>query len=268
MPVIEQEPIIRKTPPPQAGRLSALKEEPLGATTKRPLFHRPGVVVVAAIVAIIAIGYIATIFFHSLTHESTDDAFIDAHIVSIAPKISGKISAVRVQDNQLVKKGDPLLELDPRDIEATVAQRRAALDVAKAHLENARMGAEQADAHVRTLQAAYEAAGSGAAATAADAAKVRADLERNRGLIASGAISTQDFQHSQSDAISSEATLDSKRNSFKPQPPLQKKEKNKPARPMRKKARQRLRSRKRSRNCSRPSCKSPTRGSARRRADA
>lgn len=178
---------------------------------KTPLFHRTGVIVGAAAVLVVAILYVGTIFFHSLTHESTDDAFIDAHIVSVSPKIAGRVSAVRVRDNELVHKGDLLLEIDPRDVSAMVAQRSAALDVAKAHLENAQMSAEQAQAHVNTLLAAYASAKASTAATAADAAKVQGDLQRARGLIESGAISKQEFAHSQADTTSSQATLESKK---------------------------------------------------------
>ena len=177
---------------------------------RRPFSVAAGWRLAAAIVVVCAIAYVATIFLHSLTHESTDDAFIDAHIVSIAPKIAGKISAVKVNDNQFVKKGQVLLEIDPRDIEAMVAQKRAALEVAQARLENARMTAEQAEAHVNTLLAAYASAQASTRSAAAETEKVRGDLARNSDLVASGAISTQDFQHSKSDTVSSEATLESK----------------------------------------------------------
>lgn len=213
MPVLEQEPktTTRKIPEsPDSDLLIDPDGHPLVEEKKTPFFHRRGVIVGAAVVLVLAILYAATIFFHSLTHESTDDAFIDAHIVSVAPKIAGKISAVRVRDNQMVKKGQLLLEIDPQDIEATVAQRQAAVDVAKARRENAQMTAEQAEAHVHTLQAAYAAAKASTAATAADTAKVKNDLERNRGLIESGAISKQDFAHSEADTTASEATLRSK----------------------------------------------------------
>ncbi|MGH7935515.1 MAG: HlyD family secretion protein, partial [Chthoniobacterales bacterium] len=212
MPAIEQERAARQAPVAEDSDLLVdLDEQPIAAEKKPSLFHRRPVVIGAAIVAVLAIIYTATIFLHSLTHESTDDAFIDAHIVSIAPKISGKISTIQVRDNQLVKKGQLLLEIDPRDVDAMVAQKRAALDVAKAHLENAQMSAEQAVAHVKTLLAAYDSAKASTAAAAADTSKTLGDLERNRGLIASGAISKQDFQHSQADTKSSEATLDSKK---------------------------------------------------------
>ncbi|MBA3832422.1 MAG: HlyD family secretion protein [Chthoniobacterales bacterium] len=212
MQVLGHEPSTRQVPrSPDDDLLIDLGDEPGAEKQKIPLFRRPWFIIGAAIVLVLAIVYTGTIFFHSLTHESTDDAFIDAHIVSIAPKIAGRISAIRVQDNQLVRKGDLLLEIDPRDIAAMVAQKQAALDVAKARLENARMSAEQAEAHVNTLLAAYASAKASTAAAVADTAKVQGDLARNSGLMASGAISKQDFQHSKADTTSSEATLDSKK---------------------------------------------------------
>ncbi len=210
MPVLEDEPVSKESRSTAAAdALVDLHDQPLAGKTT-PFFHRRGVVIGAAVLAVLAIIYVATIFFHNLTHESTDDAFIDAHIVSLASKIAGRISAVKVSDNQFVKKGDVLLEIDPGDIAATVAQKRAALAVAQAQFENARMSAEQAKAHVKTLEAAYASVQASTNAAAADTAKLRGDLARNRDLVASGVISKEDFQHSQSDTTSSEATLVSK----------------------------------------------------------
>ena len=70
--------------------------------------------------------------FHSFTHETTDDAFIDVHFVSVAPKIAGRVSVVHVDDNQLVKKGDVLVEIDPRDFQIALAQAKANLAKDKA----------------------------------------------------------------------------------------------------------------------------------------
>ena len=50
-----------------------------------------------------------------LTHESTDDAFIEAHVVSVAPRIAGQVLAVHVLDNQMVHSNDLLVEIDPAD---------------------------------------------------------------------------------------------------------------------------------------------------------
>src|SRR5262245_14162190 len=129
MPILEEEPKT-KTTPPEHQLLIDLQEHSL-PIEKVPLFRRRNVVFVTTAIAILAIAYVATVFFHQLTHESTDDAFIDAHVISVAPKIAGLVSAVKVNDNQLVGKGDLLVEIDPRDLEATVAQKRAALEVAR-----------------------------------------------------------------------------------------------------------------------------------------
>ena len=60
------------------------------------------------------------------THESTDDAFIAAHVVSIAPRIAGQVAAVHVLDNQMVRSNELLVEIDPADYAITVAQKQAA----------------------------------------------------------------------------------------------------------------------------------------------
>jgi membrane fusion protein (multidrug efflux system) len=98
-----------------------------GEEKKRSLFRRPGVIVAAAALAIAGIGYGGIVTFHSFTHETADDAFVDVHIVSVAPKVAGHVAVVRVDDNQLVKKGDVLIEIDPRDFQVALAQVKANL---------------------------------------------------------------------------------------------------------------------------------------------
>jgi membrane fusion protein (multidrug efflux system) len=112
--------------------------------TKRSLFRRPGVIVAAAVLAIAGIGYGAFAMFHSFTHETTDDAFIDVHFVSVAPKIAGRVSVVHVDDNQLVKKGDVLVEIDPRDFQIALAQAKANLAKNKATQRQAKANEERA----------------------------------------------------------------------------------------------------------------------------
>jgi len=100
--------------------------------SKRSLFRRPGVIVAAAALAIAGVAYGGFAMFHSFTHETTDDAFIDVHTVSVAPKVAGHVAVVRVDDNQLVKKGDVLVEIDPRDFQVALAQAKANLAKDKA----------------------------------------------------------------------------------------------------------------------------------------
>ena len=83
----------------------------------------------AAIVAATAagIGY----YIHSLSFESTDNAFIDGHIAPVSSRVPGHVAKVYVEDNQLVKQGDVLAELDPSDFQTRLAAATAALQTAE-----------------------------------------------------------------------------------------------------------------------------------------
>lgn len=74
---------------------------------------------------------------HALYYKSTDDAFIEGHIITVAPRVSGPVLKLNIEDNQDVKKGDLLLEIDPNDYQAKLKETRAKLDEAKAALVNA-----------------------------------------------------------------------------------------------------------------------------------
>jgi membrane fusion protein (multidrug efflux system) len=112
---------------------------------KQSLFRRPGVIIAAAVLAIVGIACGSFAMFHSFTHESTDDAFIDVHFVSVAPKIAGRVAVVHVDDNQLVKKGDVLVEIDPGDFQVALAH-------AKANLAKDKAAQIQADANEKRAQ--------------------------------------------------------------------------------------------------------------------
>ena len=99
----------------------------------RPEYMKKRVIVpyVTAIIFLI-FGIYFTI--HSIFYQSTDDAFVEGHIVSIAPRVEGPVLKLLIDDNQLVKKGDLLLEIDPKDYEVKLQQAKAKLEEAKASL--------------------------------------------------------------------------------------------------------------------------------------
>ena len=68
----------------------------------------------------------------AFAHESTDDAFIDAHVSAIGARVAGQVTKVFVDDNQPVKKGEVLVEIDPADYEVKLDAARAQLLAAKA----------------------------------------------------------------------------------------------------------------------------------------
>ena len=92
-------------------------------------------------------------YIDSLSYVSTDDAFIDGHLERVAPQIAGRVLRLAVQDNQEVKAGDLLLEIDPADYKAAEAAAAAQLASAKAEIEQAKAQRALADAQVTSAQA-------------------------------------------------------------------------------------------------------------------
>ena len=93
-------------------------------------------VIVPSVTAVIFL--ICGIFYsiHTVYYKSTDDAFIEGHVITVAPRVSGPVLHLNIEDNQEVKKGDFLLEIDPKDYEAKLKETRAKLDEARASLVN------------------------------------------------------------------------------------------------------------------------------------
>ena len=93
-------------------------------------------VIVPTVTAIIFLLFGIYFTIHSIFYQSTDDAFVEGHIVSIAPRVEGPVLNLLIDDNQHVKKGDLLLEIDPKDYEVKLNQTKAKLEEAKALLVN------------------------------------------------------------------------------------------------------------------------------------
>lgn len=108
-------------------------------------------VLVPSITAIIFL--ISGIFYgiHTVYYKSTDDAFIEGHVITVAPRVSGPVLNLNIEDNQEVKKGDFLLEIDPNDYQAKLRETKAKLEEAKA-LAIADTDAELLDALYRLAQ--------------------------------------------------------------------------------------------------------------------
>lgn len=128
------------------------------------------------------------------THAVTDDAQIEGHIAPVLPRVSGYVSAVKVDDNQRVQAGDVLVTIDPKDIAARVHQ-------AEAELANA-------EAAVQSAQAAAAAANSEVVATRAQARGAQHDFESYRALRAKEEISEQRFEQSKSTLDALNARVD------------------------------------------------------------
>ena len=111
--------------------------------------------------------------------ETTDDARFDAYIVPISAKVSGYVKELNVQDNQSVKAGDLLLEINPVDYQITVDKAQAALEAAEAQYQQA---TENLTATKVSAPSSVAAAKAAVAAAQADLDNASKDAARNRKL--------------------------------------------------------------------------------------
>lgn len=135
------------------------------------------------IIVIAALGYGVYYLLHGRWFESTEDAYANGNIVEVTPLVSGTIVEISVDDNMLVKAGQPLIKLDPSDSQVALAQAEAALarTVRQVRGLYANVGGQSAD--LAAKQVALE--------------RAREDVERRRGLDASGAIAKEELAHAQ-----------------------------------------------------------------------
>jgi membrane fusion protein, multidrug efflux system len=118
-------------------------------------------------------------------HESTDDAEVDAHIAALSSRVAGTVTAVHVQENDAVKKGQLLAELDPRDYQVALARAQAELALARANHEKAAndlaryryLLKERAAPRTQYDEKVASASGNVASIAAAKAAVERAQLD-------------------------------------------------------------------------------------------
>jgi membrane fusion protein (multidrug efflux system) len=187
------------------------------APPKRPLYKRPGVLLVAALALLIGAVLGVRYWLYARAHESTDDAFIDGEIVQISPKVSGHVAKIYVNDNQQVKEGDLIAEIDPRDFQARLAQARAALEAGEAQQRQAEAGVALTRANTRAgkqqAAAVVEQARSGVATARANAAAERTRINQAQSAVsaAQAGVGQARAQVSSAEAEAARAAADVRR---------------------------------------------------------
>ena len=130
---------------------------------------------------------VGSIYYRESTFwESTDDAYIEGHPVYVGARVSGNILRVYVTDNQPVREGDLLVEIDPCDYAIGVAKAEAAVQVAQAD-------EQQASADIEVAKA--------------DLAREQQDLHRYEQLAKEDAVAVQVLDHSRASTRAAEAGL-------------------------------------------------------------
>jgi membrane fusion protein, multidrug efflux system len=157
--------------------------------------------IVAGTVMAIFVGVVLWMIFRPRADVWTDDAYVMVHYASIAPRISGQVTDVPVDDNQLVKAGQLLVALDPRDYETAVASAEAIVAKDAAQLA-------EATNNVMRQPAIIEQQAANVAAARARLTIAEPDAQRFKNLAATGAGTLQQRQQADSTLEQSQAQLD------------------------------------------------------------
>lgn len=156
------------------------------------------------------LALLAVIFYYSLfiaPYESTDDAFIDGYVTMISSRVPGQVARLTITDNQEVRAGDVLLEIDSRDYEASLSQARADLTAAQSQTDQSQAQVKVSEAKVAQAQAAVLAA-------EAEAQRATNDLQRYES-VESRAVSKSAFDLAQAQARAATADLEAARSQTK-----------------------------------------------------
>ena len=157
----------------------------------------------------------------ALNTVSTDDAYVNGYVTMVAPRVSGQVAKVLVHDNYRVKKGDLLVQLDNEPFQVLVALKRSAVRVAEGNLAAAQSQARSLEAVARSqrwkVQTASQQVKNQIALLKARVAalrtkeatvdRTRADYERARRLVPSGAMTREEFDLRQQDVRVAEASV-------------------------------------------------------------
>ena len=174
----------------------------------QPKGRRRGIIIVVLIVVVaVAVGF----WWHSTFSEDTDDAQVNGHLIQVSSRIAGQVIKVDVDENEVVKAGDTIAELDPKDFDVAVENAQANLANAQANAAAANVnvpitsintgstlrsaGADVSGAHAGVEQAEQQlqAAVAQVAQQQANLTKAEADLARYKPLVEKDVISKQQY---------------------------------------------------------------------------
>ena len=171
------------------------KEISKGQQTPRKNSGRKKIGIIILIL-LFAIGAIIIFFYlrYKATHVTTDNAFIEGAIHTIASKVSGTVKAIHVRDNQSVKKGDLLIEVDPVDFDVKVKEASSKLDAEKAKFLEVEAKIETAKRQLLELKTKMETAKANLELQQANRKQAEIDEKRAENLYKREAISRERYE--------------------------------------------------------------------------
>jgi multidrug resistance efflux pump len=170
-------------------------------------------IVTTSVIVLAAVGMVAYKYQDYMKYPWTRDGVVRAHIVEIAPRVSGEIVRVPVRNNQLVKKGDLLFEIDPRTFQVTVDLARAQFDNMHDIVNSLVDQVEGMKAIVAEREAAFSQAKSDLDGSAAETQNARVVFDRARELLVTGTNTQRDLDNKRAAYLVALAKLSSARAS-------------------------------------------------------
>jgi len=181
--------------------------------------------IIIGVVMVLIVGALL-FWWHSTFYEDTDDAQINGHLIQISSRIAGQVIKVYVEENSEVKAGDPICDLDPKDLQVAVQQDEANLQSAEAAYEAAKVNVpitgintgstlrstssdvQGSEAQVAMSRQQMQGAQAQVAQAEANYTKAKLDLERYTPLVQKDVISKQQFDQAVATAGADKAALD------------------------------------------------------------
>jgi membrane fusion protein (multidrug efflux system) len=157
-------------------------------------------IALSGVVVLVGLGWAAFEWLVASHYESTDNAYVQGNVIQITPQMGGTVMAILADDTDFVKAGQPLVKLDPADAQVT-------LDAAEANLAQAVRQVRTLYANNGSLRAQITLRETDLLKAQTDIARATDDVKRRQGLVQTGAVSGEEFQHAQSQLALGQATL-------------------------------------------------------------
>ncbi|VTU30314.1 Multidrug resistance protein MdtN [Variovorax sp. PBS-H4] len=162
--------------------------------------RRRALTALAAAVVVVGAGWGVYEWLVASHYESTDNAYVQGNVIQITPQIGGTVMAIMADDTDLVKSGQPLVQLDPADAKVALEQAEAALGQAVRQVRTLYANNGSLAAQVSLRQADIVKAQS-------DIARAQDDLKRRQALSGNGAVSKEELNHAETTLANAKSAL-------------------------------------------------------------
>ena len=183
-------------PPPARGEQATSRLK-----TKWQKYGTPALVILLALAIVFTITHNWNSWEGGRIEQITNDAYVRGDLTPLSTKVAGLVQEVKVGDYQQVRRGDVLVQLEDQDFKAQVAQATAAVEAAKAAIENNRRQRELQDSKIQRAVAGIDqanaqiaAAQAGKEAAEADVIRTRAERTRQEALLKANSATQQKLE--------------------------------------------------------------------------